>query len=52
MSILKVNATMESHGDEENDYSEAIDNLMNMFGNVISKDVISTVVEGCGGDCK
>ncbi|CAH0587034.1 unnamed protein product [Chrysodeixis includens] len=41
---------MESHGDEENNYSDVIESLMNMFGNVMSKDVISAVVESCSGD--
>lgn len=43
---------MEPCGDEENNYSDVIENLMNMFGKVMSKDVISTVVESCEGDCK
>lgn len=43
---------MESHGDEENNYSDVIESLMNMFGNVLSKDVISAIVESCSGDRK
>lgn len=45
-----IGATMEPCGDEENNFSDVIDNLMNMFGNVMSKDVISAVVESCEGD--
>lgn len=41
---------MESCGDAENNYSDVVENLMNMFGKVMSKDVISTIVESCEGD--
>ncbi|KAJ8716572.1 hypothetical protein PYW07_003199 [Mythimna separata] len=41
---------MESRGEEESNYDNVIENLMNMFGNVMSKEVISAVVESCEGD--
>ena len=37
---------------EEDNYSYVIENLMNLFGKVMSKDVICAVVESCEGDCK
>ncbi|KAH9630115.1 hypothetical protein HF086_004821 [Spodoptera exigua] len=41
---------MDSRNNEENNFSDVIDNLMNMFGKVMSEDVISAVVESCEGD--
>ncbi|KAJ8723402.1 hypothetical protein PYW08_003314 [Mythimna loreyi] len=41
---------MEPCGEEETNYDDVVENLMNMFGNVMSKDVISAVVESCEGD--
>ncbi|XP_075975044.1 uncharacterized protein LOC142975840 [Anticarsia gemmatalis] len=41
---------METRGDEENDFSEVIDNLVNMFGNLLNRDAIATIVESCSGD--
>lgn len=43
---------MELCTEEENNYSDVIDNLMSLFGKVMSKDVISAIVESCDGDCK
>lgn len=41
---------MDSRNNEEHNISDVVDNLMNMFGKVMSKDVISAVVESCDGD--
>lgn len=43
---------MDYHPGPEYDYSDVVETLTSMFGNVICKDVIQTVVESCGGDCK
>lgn len=43
---------MDSRNNEEHNISDVVDNLMNMFGKVMSKDVISAVVESCDGDCE
>lgn len=34
------------------DMSSVVECLVNMFGGVINRDAIFTVVESCGGDCK
>lgn len=43
---------MEAHGDEENDFTSVIENLSSMFSHIVSEEVIATLVESCGGDCK
>ncbi|CAG9787839.1 unnamed protein product [Diatraea saccharalis] len=32
------------------DFDTVVDSLVNMFGDILSRDVILTIVEGCGGD--
>lgn len=43
---------MEYHAGPEYGYSDVVETLACMFGDVISTDVIFSVVENCGGDCK
>lgn len=43
---------MEDYPGPEYDYSDVVETLASMFGDVISTDVIFSVVESCGGDCK
>lgn len=43
---------MEYHAVPEYDYSDVVETLASLFGDVISRDVIFSVVESCGGDCK
>lgn len=43
---------MEYQAGPNNDYSDVVETLASMFGDVISTDVIFSVVESCGGDCK
>lgn len=43
---------MEYHAGPEYDYSDVVETLASMFGEVVGQDVILSVVESCGGDCK
>lgn len=43
---------MEYYAGPEYDYSDVVETLSCMFGDVICIDVIRTVVESCGGNCK
>lgn len=43
---------MEHQEEQESDYSDVVNTLLSMFGNVLGRDVISAVVENCDGDCK
>lgn len=43
---------MEPQRAEDSDFVNVIDNLHNMFGSCVSKEVIATLVESFEGDCK
>lgn len=53
IDVCAVNQrTMEFHAGPQYDYSDVVETLASMFGDVVSADVIFSVVESCGGDCK
>lgn len=43
---------MEYYAGPVYDFSNVVETLTSMFGDVISPDVIYSVVESCGGNCK
>lgn len=43
---------MENDKEQEGKYSEVIDQLINMFGNVLNRDIILAIVDNCEGDRK
>lgn len=52
MSCYTLEVTMEDQGNSDENIVNAIDVLTNMFGNIVSNDVIVTIAESCCGNRK
>lgn len=50
MSCYTLEVTMEDQGNSDENIVNAIDVLTNMFGNIVSNDVIVTIAESCCGN--
>lgn len=52
MSIIMAQSGNYVDTDQNNDFSQVVDVLTNMFGQVMDNDAINAIVESCDGNCE